>query len=303
MPLAIRDIEYFRAVARSGLISSTALELGLTQPALTKAVQRVEEEFGTRLFERSATGVRLNSAGLRVAGQLGRLQAQYADAMLLAGDMRANRAGLIRVGVTDITAGNRLSTALASMLAHRPGLRVRVRVDRSDALAAQLRDGELDLALVPAYAGQDLQAQVLCVAQDPMLAVVRADHPLARLKRPTLADVARFGWVMGGEQSAAYQVLRQLFQSRQLPAPTIMVEVPFASDFSLSLLASTDLLTLVPRSFSRHMDRQRFALLPIRELELERSVVLLSRLGGSWSPLMEALRDALLRQAEEGPLH
>ena len=110
MPLAIRDIEYFLAVARSGLISSTALELGLTQPALTKAVQRVEEEFGTRLFERSATGVRLNSAGLRVAGQLGRLQAQYADAMLLAGDMRASRAGLIRVGVTDITAGNRLST-------------------------------------------------------------------------------------------------------------------------------------------------------------------------------------------------
>ena len=297
MSLSIRDIQYFLEIAQTGQLTSSAHELGISQPALSKAIQRVEQQFGGQLFERSVNGMQLTSAGLRVAEQLGRLQAQYADTLVLAGDMLASRAGLIRVGVTDITAGYRLSTALARLLAHRPGLRITVRVDRSDALAAQVRDGQLDLALVPAYENQNLQAHMLRVDHDPMLAVVRAAHPLTQLRTPQLADIAPYAWVMGGEQSAAYRHLKALFESQGLAAPTVMVEVPFASEFTLSLLAQTDLVSLVPRSFVRHIDVQQFVFLPIAQLQLERAVVLISRHGASWSPLMTALRDALLASA------
>ena len=204
----MRDIQYFLEVATTGQLTSCANELGISQPALTKAVQRVEAQFGGPLFERSVNGMQLTSAGQRVAEQLGRMQAQYADTLALAGDMQASRAGLIRLGVTDITAGNRLSVALAQLLARRPGLRVKVSVGRSDALAAQVRDGQLDLALVPAYDDQDLQVQSLRLDHDPMLVVVRAGHPLAQLRRPQLVDVARYDWVMGGEQSAAHRSLK-----------------------------------------------------------------------------------------------
>lgn len=297
MSFSIRDIQHFLAIAKTGQITSTAHELGVSQPALSKAVQRVEQQFGSALFERSVNGMQLTSAGLRVSEQLGRLQAHYADTLLLANDMLASRAGLLRLGLTDITAGNRLSAALARLLAHRPGLRVKVRVDRSDALAAQVHDGQLDLALVPSYQGQQLQTHALRIDRDPMLAVVRSGHPLAQLAQqrpPQLADVAHYDWVMGGEQSAAYRSLKTLFESHGLPAPTVMVEVPFASDFTLSLLAQSDLVSLVPSSFGRHMDRQAFAFLPVAELQLERTVALLSRHGVQWSPLMDALREALL---------
>ena len=296
MSLSIRDLQHFLAVADAGLLSAAAQEQGVTQPALTKAVRRVEAEFGLQLFERSARGMALTGAGLRVAEQLRRLQGDYADAMLLANEMRASQAGLLRLGVTDTTAGNRLTAALGPLLAQRPGLRVRLRIDRSDALAARVRDGELDLALVPAYEGQPLDADRTKIANDPMLPVVRAGHPLAARARLTLADVAGCGWVMGGPQSAAYRAISDIFARHRLPAPTVVMEVPFSSDLSLSVLAATDLVTLVPASFLRRADAAQVAVLPVAALRVPRAVVLLSRPGSSWSPLKQALRDALLLQ-------
>jgi DNA-binding transcriptional LysR family regulator len=294
MSLAIRDIQYFLAVARTGQLASAAEEQGVTQPALSKAVRRVEEEFGLQLFERSVRGMAPTAAGLRVAEEMRKLQAAYADTVLLADEMRARQAGLLRVGVTDTTAGNRMAAALGPLLVQRPGLRVRIRVDRSDVLGAQVREGELDLALVPAYEGQPLDGERTKIDNDPMLPLVRAGHPLASRARVSLKDVAGFGWMSGPTNSAAYRTLTDIFARHALPPPTVVMEVPFASELNLSVLAATNLVTLVPRSFMRRAAEERFAVLPVPALRIPRAVILLSRPGSAWSPLMETLRDNLL---------
>lgn len=72
------------------------------------------------------------------------------------------------------------------------------------------------------------------------------------------------------------------------------MEVPFASELNLSVLAATDLVTLVPRSFMQHATDERFAVLLVAALCIPRAALLLSRPGSAWSPLMETLRDGLL---------
>lgn len=294
MSLSIRDIQHFLAVAQRGQLALAAAEQGVTQPALTKAVRRVEEEFGLRLFERSVRGMALTAAGQRVAEQMRSLDATYAETVRLADDMRSRHAGLLRLGVTNTAVSQRIGAALGPLLAQRPGLRVRLRVDRSDLLAACVREGELDLALVPAYEGQALGAEQTLIDQDPMLPLVRVGHPLAGRPSVTLAEAAACGWLLGPTTSAACQALTGLLARHGLPAPRVVLEVPFTSELSLSVLALTDLLSLVPRSFMRHVAPERFAVLPVPELHLPRTLVLLSRPGSAWSPLMEALRDKLL---------
>lgn len=298
MNLSIQDIQYFLAVAREGQLSSAADELGVTQSALTKAMQRVEREFGLQLLERSVRGMRPTSAGLRVAEQLRRLQAEYADTVLLADEMRARQAGLLRLGVTDTTGGNRMAAVLGPMLAMRPGLRVKLRVDRSDALAAQVQDGTLDLALVPAYEGLPLPAERTKVDSDPLLPLVRVGHPLTRLARPMLKDVAAYGWMLGPEHSFAYRTVEAVYARQGLPAPQIVVEVPFSSEMNLTVLAATDLVTLLPRSLMQLAPAERFTQLPVAALRIPRAVVLLSRPGSAWSPLMETLRGLLLERSK-----
>ena len=54
---------YFRTVAKTEHISQAAAELHITQPALSRAISRVEQEVGAQLFERGANSIRLNHAG------------------------------------------------------------------------------------------------------------------------------------------------------------------------------------------------------------------------------------------------
>lgn len=295
MPLAIRDVQYFLAVAQAGLLSSAAEECGVTQPTLTKAVQRVEAEFGVPLFERTARGMALTSSGLRVMEQAQRLYAGYADTMLLASEMRAQHAGLLRIGVTDTTGENMMVPTLARLIEQRPGMRVRMRYGRSDALASQVRDGDLDVALVPVYEGQPLEGERTMIGNDPMQIVVRAAHPLAGKSRPTLEDLVPYGWIMGSSTSAAYRAVEAVFARSKLPTPRVIMEVPYVSALTLGVLARTDLVTMVPASFLRHEATGNFAVLYIPQLQLARAVVLITREGCSWSPLMTALRDMLMR--------
>lgn len=295
MPLSVKDIEYFLAVVRRGALSGAAQEMGVTQPAVTKAIQRVEAEFGVVLFERSGRGVNLTSAGLRAAEQLKRLNAAHADTQILANEMRAQQAGLLRIGATDVMGGGHVATAISTLLAQRPGLRIRMQYGRSDVLAAQVMAAELDAAIVPAYDGQPLPGERTKISNDPMRLVVRRGHPLMRRSRVAIADLAPYGWLIGSQSSAAFKVVEAVFAARNLPAPHVVVEVPYASALSTGVLARSDLISLLPTSFLRRTDAGSFSELPVPEFRLARSVVLLTREGSAETPLISALRDVLLK--------
>ena len=296
MSLTLRDIQYFLVVARTGLLATAAIECGVTQPALTKAMKRIEAEFGLGLFERNARGMRLTSSGLRFVDQARRLNADYADTMLLVNEMRMQNAGLLRIGVTDTSAGNLITPTLAALIPKRPGLRISLKIDRSDALATEVLNGDLDLALVPLYEDQPFEGERTKIDTDSMFPLVRTGHPLTRKARVLMSDLTPYGWILGSPTSVAFGVVNEIFQRHKLPPPRVVVEIPHASEATLSLLASTDLISLVPASILRHTDNERFFVLPVAQLRVPRTVVLLSRPGSSWSSLMETFKETLLEQ-------
>jgi DNA-binding transcriptional LysR family regulator len=295
MSLSVKDIEYFLAVVQRGALSGAAEDMGVTQPTLTKAIQRVEAEFGVALFVRSGRGMALTSAGLRAAEQLQRLNAAHADTQILANDMRAQQAGLLRIGVTDASGESPVADAITSLLTQRPGMRIRLQHGRSDALAAQVMAAELDAAIVPAYEGQPLPGERTKISSDPMQLVVRRSHPLAQQSRVSVKDLVPYGWVIGSTSSAAYRAIEAVFAERNLPPPRVVLEVPYTSALSAGVLARSHLVSLLPASFLRRTDGASFVVLPVPEFRLARSVVLVTRSGSSASPLLSALRDSLLR--------
>jgi DNA-binding transcriptional LysR family regulator len=295
MSIALRDIEYVLEVARHGRLSQAADALGITQPALTKAIQRVEAWFGMPLFERTGRGMTLSSSGIRAMDQMRRLKASYADTQRLANDMRAQQAGLLRVGITNTSGESLIVEAISALLTHRPALRIRLLHGRSDELADQVQAGDLDAAIVPTYAGQPLPGRHTVIRRDPMQVVVRAKHPLAAKKNIQLSDLCEYGWALGGPHSAAYRAVEAVFASHNLLAPRVILEVPYTSGLSAQLLAKSDLLSLLPSSTLHRLDKKEYAILPIDDLRIDRNVVLLTRNANDLSPLAEALRDALVQ--------
>jgi DNA-binding transcriptional LysR family regulator len=293
VPFTPSDIAYFLEAARQQHFGRAAREVGISQPALTKAIRRLEAAVGVTLFERGAGGARLTADGQLFLKAARRFEAQHGELERLAGELRAQHAGLLRVGMTNPEARSLVVAALANLVRQRPGMRVSLRIDTSDLLNDAVERGDLDTALAPAYPGHPFTCTQLVVGEDRVRVAARVDHPLFSLRSPAVGDLAPYGWVMPSPQSASRRLLTQIFEAAGAPAPRAVVEAEYMSAAVLGIVAGTDLLAAVPVSVLQAWAGSVQAL-PLPMLEFRRTLVMLTRPEAQWSPLMEAFRDGLL---------
>lgn len=300
MQFSPTDIAYFMETVRNGHVGRAALACGVTQSAVTKALQRLEENVGGPLFERGAHGARLTAHGQLFLEVAQRFHLLHADMVRSASEIRAQSAGLLRVGITNPGSDSASVQALAQLVRARPGLRLKLVPGKSDVLAQAVSRGELDMALLPSYSGSSFGCEQLVLGSDPLQIAARIGHPLAANARPSVSQTVEYDWIMPSRDSAARRLVAALYEQRGLPPPQVRVEVEFTSEAVLGMLVSTDLLTMAPVSVLR-VWAGRVAALPIPELEIQRSLVLITRHQASWSPLMQSLRDSLLQRYQVAP--
>ena len=180
------QLRYFQTVARHQHVSRAAAELRVAQPALSRAIARLEAELGVPLFDRRGRRVRLNRFGAmflvradRALDELDQGQHELRDAAGLAQGTVAVAAETLRT----------LSGLVAGFLAGHPGVSFRLFQSPAPAMAAQLQAGEVDLCL----ASQPLPGPALTSAEllsEEVLLAVPPSHRLAGRTRVTAADLA-----------------------------------------------------------------------------------------------------------------
>jgi len=188
--MELRQLAYLVAVADEGSFTRAAARLHVAQPGVSAQVRRLERELGQPLLDRTGRTVRPTDAGAAVL--------PYARAALeaVAGARRAvaDTTGLVRGHVSVGVAGSMSAVDVPGLLAgfHRahPGVEVTLTEDRRDRLAEAVRAGRLDLALCghPGAAGPGVAVRV--VADEPLVAAVAPDDPLAGRESVTLRGLA-----------------------------------------------------------------------------------------------------------------
>lgn len=144
----LRTMRYMMAIAEHGHMTRAAGALGVSQPALSAAVARLEEELGAALFHRTGRGVAPTDAGrvfLEHAGNTLRAAEQAAEAVR---ELIGLETGSIRVGAGATAAGYLLPEAIRAVQREHPGLRFTIREAGSAAVAEGVISGELDLGIV-----------------------------------------------------------------------------------------------------------------------------------------------------------
>jgi DNA-binding transcriptional LysR family regulator len=190
----LRQLEYVVAVADTLSFTRAAKRCNVVQSALSHQIARLEEELDTRLFERSSRSVSIT--------QSGELLVEYAKRILMtAGEARAEldalgglKRGRLALGATQ-TAGRALEVVELFGFYHRqfPGVELSVHTGPASELIGDVRAGSLDIALVAeTYTGDDLE-WVTLIENEPLVAVVGREHPLADRKRVRLVDLAASG--------------------------------------------------------------------------------------------------------------
>jgi DNA-binding transcriptional LysR family regulator len=220
--LDVAKLVTFRTVVARGSFSRAAIELHLTQPAVSRQIGLLERQLGTALVRRTRLGAVPTEAGRilyahaeAVLGQLDRAEAEIRDLVGL-------RRGTVRLG-SFLSALVHLSAEVGARLAQdHPGIRlVDELVDRTSAMA-RVRAGELDLAFVfendfepaPAVPGVELHP----LFDDPLRVLLPVGHRLAGRPSVSLHELAGETWIRGRDGSAARRLDLELRRAGLDPA-------------------------------------------------------------------------------------
>lgn len=262
----IDSLRYFLAVAEHQGIRKAANALSITQPALTRRIQLLEEEVGSKLMERSEKGVALTPAGEALLKAATQIELSCKRAQLEIKELTSGRLSELRVGAGPAWSYHIVPLALERLRAKHPELKVHIHAGMVDDMIDQLSTGELDL-IVGTLPGEqdsrdelsyryvtDVEVQIFC----------RNEHPLTKKDSVTARDMLCFPWVWMSRSGAGRQHVAAFFNraGQILPGATVTSN-SFQS--GLSMVESGDYLMMLPTTLTEFVSARNMRPLNLNE--------------------------------------
>ena len=284
--LDLRLVRYFLVVARHENIGRAAAELRVAQPSLSRQIQRLEDQLGVRLLERTSQGSRLTEAGrvfLARAGELMEVARQTVTAT-----RATTSAEKITIGYAP---GFIITPAVAELRERCPDAEVHTRyLTPEDSLSLAEHRVDAVVGWYPFPFPTD-GCHVTVLYDDPRMLVVPASHRLAGRASVTVADfadepMANFAVPSASAEWLAFWWLPSPQGGRLLTGPAVhTVQDKF------ELVASGQALVLHPRGDHRNLLRPDLATVPVEDIPPCQAVVV-TRAGADSSLVAEFLKAA-----------
>jgi DNA-binding transcriptional LysR family regulator len=234
-----RDLKYFEVIAEEGHVGRAAERLYKSQPALTKCIDRLEEQLGAPLFERAGRGIKLTPVGQALLTRARQISLMMDDTTREIGDYANGRAGNIRLGCTPTLAEHVLPGLCEELLAQADKVTIDLKVSMNDTLLEGLKAGELDIVLGPMIQTDDI-FQTEEVMQDRMIVMASPGHPIFKRKK-SLRTLLDYHWVLPAQSVLSRQWLDNVFDRHHLPRPTVQI-TPTVLNMIMPLIERTQLL-------------------------------------------------------------
>ncbi len=193
--MEMQQIRYFLAMARLLNFTRAAQECAVTQPSLTRAIQKLENEFGGELFRRERSHTHLTNLGRQMLPHLDRTFEAAQAAMQFAKGI--GRAGVVplALGVDAAIESDTLDRILEELADCLPGFELSLSSGSPDELIEAAMNGTLDLVVVELPDDAPDRLDVWPLFDHSYHMVTRADHPLAGGKMPSLLSVRDESWI------------------------------------------------------------------------------------------------------------
>jgi len=185
--MELRHLRYFVAVADAGSVSRAAVQLSITQPALSRQLRDLEVELGLPLFDRVGRRLHITAGGENLLERTREILRAADSLRERAGALGGGLTGTLRLGATAQTLESLISAFLTGFRRTWPGIDVRLVEDGGVRLRARVARGELHLALGAVPSGDELRARPLFPVW--VLAVMPAGHRLARRRAFEVAEL------------------------------------------------------------------------------------------------------------------
>ena len=294
--LRLRDLLIIERVHELGSLRKVAESMHLTQPAVTQALQTLEDAFGAQLVHRSSGGAILTDTGLAV---LQRLRPMRCEAMAALAVAHRPQQPVITLGLNQVTAMDVAPAAVTAFLQLHPEVRIDLKESNSPELWLLLANGRVDAIvcrLLAAEAYEPISEGIVydVLGTERMAVVAAKGHPLVA-KGLGKAQLGEQRWVLPPTHSRARHTLNEWFVQADIPVPVASVTSE-SIHMNIRLVAASTLLTVVPRSTVDELAGPfGLAVVPVDTAWEGFSYAFACRRSSELNPLMRALRAHFLR--------
>lgn len=292
----LRQLRDFAKVAEHGSVTRAAQELFIAQPALSAQIRRLEEALGLALFVRGARGVTLTEHGEALLPLARGALAAFETFADEARHLRDAPAGTLRIGFLAQGAAELTPTLIRRFVDDHPHVEVSLRhFDMDDPLVG-LGKGLTDVGFYSGPPEPDPGIAIAELFEDPAVAVMAADHPLARRDEVAIEELVRHPFLCDNSPPGPWHDYWLGIDHRDGRPPEIAAEFR-STDEWLEALRLGRGVSLCPASVERHYPRHGLAYR--RVLGLGPSICGVAWRADDASPLVRAFVELSVAIARE----
>lgn len=206
--LNLHQLKIFQTVVANVSYSRAADRLGISQPAVSMQLAKLEEFLGLKLLVQQGRQISLTEAGQTMARYADRLFEVHDAALRAMEDIRSLRRGRLRLAASSTPGAYLLPAVVAAFRAEYPGAEVSLRISNTSQAVRMVADGTVDLAAIgepPADAPAEVEYQPLCA--DRLTVVVSGAHPWAERAAISPAELAAEPLILREAGSSTREVL------------------------------------------------------------------------------------------------
>ena len=294
--MEMSQLEFFLQVVEEGSFSKAADAVGRTQPAVSIAVRRLEEEGGAPLFDRSQKTPTLTEAGAAIRDYARRILALRDEARAAVSELRALKRGLVRVGANESTSLYLLPQVILAFRERHPEVKVEIYRHVSERLPRVVLQGKVDFAVL-ASEPTDRDLDSFPVLRDDLALILNPEHPLAAREEVTVEDLGRESFLAHNVRTASRNKVIEVFAAHHTP---LNITLELATVETIKRFVQLNIgLAFVPRMCVREeLERGTLATVPVRGLSYTRTLWVTHRRNVTFSHAAAAFLSVLRKQAK-----
>ena len=288
--MQLPDLAAFLAVATERSFSAAARRMHRTQPAVSQAVRRIEDELGERLFDRSSRDGTLTEAGRLLQDYAQRLLGLASEAQTAIQELQQVRRGRIIVGANEAAVHSLLPHIQRFATLHANVL-IEVRRIPSRQIAEAILDRTLDFGVLT-FQPADRGIQAIPLGGDEIVLLTAPKHGLASRRRVTLEEVGREVVIAHSDPSPARDRVLRAYERKQT-AINIQISLPSLDGIKRAVESGIGVALLPRRCALTEIARGHLAAVRVPELGAPRQVRLVFRKTGERSRAAEAFLEVV----------
>jgi DNA-binding transcriptional LysR family regulator len=290
------QLEFFVTVAEEGSFSKAAVRVYRTQPAVSIAIRRLEEEIGAPLFERSQKTPVLTDAGELLYDYAKRILSLRDQTFNVVAELKSLQRGRVRIGANESTSLYLLPQLILEYRALHPDVMVEIFRQSSERLAREVLDRNVDFALM-AFEPVDEDLESFPVLRDELVLIIHPEHHLAKLQSVRVEQLGNEPFLAHNVKTGSRYKVMETFAQNHTP---LNITLELATVETIKRFVQLKIgLAFVPRMcVADELERGSLVSVPVEDLSYVRTLWVTHRRGMTFSHAAAAFLEILRQHAK-----